>query len=479
MADAQPKVDDALESDDLDALEDEAEESTEIMIQNTNGDDVYDNIRVFLGFLQPSYYLLIPRSVEEVSKKEDGTNVDLLEFGKKEGPNAYLNAADAQYRTGNPYVKYGYKANQKIITLRITAMNYISLRRAGLDSANAYVCAALRARWILTGAYNTYKHDSLVGYNEIIIVDTAEPDYGRFNKAADTRAIVEAMGGYAPEFIKAAGSETYGMKWVINHADNFWASVEHCFRVRGHHFKTTAKEIDSYKDLYGRFLVSCYEGNFEWPAEVEMFHVFHTAIHPFRIKTLPQMVVHYLAHGTLANGAIIRLSGAPVGNALITTTVAALDTMRGEVWFAAFDRIYSDGIKRASSYSEQILDNKYGFHLSARLYGIDRKDSVTYEKERITMDKAKAYISSIGAACQGMIHALSEAVEQRLITGFALSNARALEKSAAGSPLITLRVKQLVLASIEQITDADNITEAIAGALPTLEAVTTNAVVKK
>lgn len=475
MATAEPNIDDPIAEGALDDLETEAGTNLGTMEQDRNGDDVYNNKRVFMGFLLPAYYLLVPQSVHSASAIANGTNVSLANFGKKVGPNAYLGAQGEDYCRNNSYLKYGPHENRRLFLMRIMAMNYISLRRAGLDSTNAYVCSALRARWIITGAYNTFLNDSMVGYSEILIVDDKHVDYGRFEGTATVREIVGVMGGYATEFMTASSSDDFGASWITKHADNLWAATEHAFRVRGHHFKTTVKEVASYKDIYQRFLVACYEGNFEWPAGLDMFHVFHTAIHPFRIKTLPMMTVHFMAHGTLANGALIRLTGAPVGNALITTTVAALDTMRGEVWFSAFNRIYKESIDRALLYAEQILDAKYEYHLAAGLYGLTRKETVEYKEERITMDKAKAFISTIGAACQGMINALTEAVEQRLITGFALSNARSLEKAAAASPLITLRVKQLVLASIEQITDADDIKSAIAGALPTIEEISSEA----
>jgi hypothetical protein len=349
---------------------------------------------------------------------------------------------------------------------KTSAMNYVAMMKAGLTSPTAFVIGALRARWVATGAYAIADNDRSVSYNEHTVVSIIDPTYGRIDAAMTLVGMVEAMGDYAAGFQAAMMSEKFGQKWVIKHSENIWAAVEHCFRVRAHHFKTSADDLASYTDLYTRFLKAAYEGKFEWPEEIKMVEVFHTAIHPFKIKALPVMVAHYVAHKKVANAAIIRMSGSPCGNAAITTAAAALDTMRAEAWWSIFYRAYKDLVDLTISVSKQVNDAKYAYHIGASLYGVEKKTTVHSETEEVAMDEAKSRVSAIAAACQGMITALKQATSENLISRFALSNARALEKPAASNPLLSIRITALVLAAINAVAGQEDLKKAIAGALP-------------
>jgi len=448
-----------------------------MLAQDSNGDETYDNEKAMIGHLEAKFFLVIDKVTYDSILPAHEIKVDLEILGKKSGVNTFLgNTAEATAHKGaNPYLNVvrgdtdPIKAARRIATTRITALNYASLREAGVESKAAFLMAALRARWVITGALSVTKEDDGVGYNEILVVEDSHPTFGLIVDAVDSRDIINALGKYALDFATEYKSESHGMKYVIRHAENFWAAVEHCFRVRNHHFKDGKDFIGAFTDLFIRFLTSAYEGTFKWPEGIPMYNVFRLSIHPFKLKALPVMTVHYIVYGKVANAAITRTSGSPCGTAQITTAVAALDTMKGEAWWSAFKETYNESIEEAESFAAQINDDKYSYHISANLYGMKKKYTLKLGKKDITLDEAKSKVSIVASACQGMINALREAVANNIISRFALANSRALEKPAASNPLLCLRITFLIKYALNGIDDSDSIKDAIENALPQIK----------
>jgi hypothetical protein len=446
-----------------------------ILAQDANGDATYSNERAAVGHLESKYHMLIDAKTDSLFTSANEIKVSLKTLGEKNGIISYLAGGDkrAAHVASHSYLAiYSTQAeadDRKLTTTRLTALNFAQLREAGLGVSEAFLCAALRARWIITGAYGVAKFDTSAAYSEVKVVTDTNAIFGRIVAATNSREIINALGKYAPEFVKAYGDENSGMRWATKHAENIWAAVEHCFRVRSHHFKDQREMVDSYSSLYLRFLEASYEGEFEWPRDVSMISVFRIAIHPFKMIALPVMTAHYVAHGKVANAAITRMSGSPCGLAQITTAVAALDTMRAEAWWPAFESSYRDDIAAAVSFSDQINDDKYSFHICAGLYGLAKRNEITHGGKAYTLDAAKSHVQLIASACQGMINALREAVRNNLITKFALQNARALEKPAAANPLLALRITQLVGSALNAISNVDDVKGAIENALPKLD----------
>jgi hypothetical protein len=446
-----------------------------ILAQDANGDDTYSNERAAVGHLESKYHMLIDDVTDGLFTPANTIRVSLQTLGEKNGIISYLAGGDkrAAHIAANSYLAIHSAATsadtRKLTTTRLTALNFAQLREAGLSVSEAFLCAALRARWIITGAYGVAKHDASAAYTEVKVVASNDAIFGRIVAATTNREIVNSLGKYAPEFVKAYGDESSGMRWATKHAENIWAAVEHCFRVRSHHFKDQREVLDSYTSLYMRFLEASYEGEFEWPRDVSPISVFRIAIHPFKMTSLPVITAHYVAHGKVANAAITRMSGSPCGLAQITTAVAALDTMRAEAWWPAFENSYKADIDAAIDFSEQINNDKYSFHICAGLYGLAKRNELTHGNKTYTLEAAKSRVQLIASACQGMINALKEARRNNLITKFALQNARALEKPAAANPLLALRITQLVGAALNAISAVEDVKGAIENALPRLE----------
>jgi hypothetical protein len=193
------------------------------------------------------------------------------------------------------------------------------------------------------------------------------------------------------------------------------------------------------------------------------------------VEALPRMTSKFIAYKKVGASTVIRLSSGPCGCAQVTTAAAALDTMSSEVWFKKFKSIYSDQVDAAIEAKDKILDAKYAYHIAAPLYGLDKKTDVEVNNKTLKVNEVVALIQNVAAACQGLINALNSAKEGKFITSFALSNAKALQKAASASPLLTLRVSAVVESSIDEISDAKDSAAAIKAAFPELaNASTTN-----
>jgi len=446
-----------------------------IIAQDANGVDTYSNEKAMVGHLEAKYNLILDQHTDDYYVADNAITVDLKALGKKDGITQFIGngAAAAAHKASHSYIsRYAGGTEslaRKIWILKLTALNYAGLREAEIGSKTAFLMAALRARWVALGCYSVTKQDTSAEYNEVTVVNGTDRFYGPLVTATTAKAIVANLGKYSADFQTEFQSEKHGMKYVTKHAENFWAASESAFRVRNHHFKNLKDFIASYTSLYLRFLDSAYEGNFTWPDGIDMYDVFRLAIHPFKLKALPIMMAHFVAYGKIANAAITRASGSPCGCATITTTVAALDTMKAEPWWESFSKVYGKTIDEAIDYAEQINDDKFSYHMSAGLYGMAKKTTVTHKGKTVTIEEAKSRISLLASACQGMINALEVAVKNNLIKKFALANARALEKPAAANPLLSARVTMLVTAAMNMIEDAEDMATAITNALPTLK----------
>lgn len=181
------------------------------------------------------------------------------------------------------------------------------------------------------------------------------------------------------------------------------------------------------------------------------------------------MTSKFIAYKKVGAATVVRLSSGPCGCAQVTTAAAALDTMSGEVWFETFRQIYKTQVDAAIEAKDAILNDKYSYHIAAPLYGLVKKTTVSVGGKDLKLHSVVSQIQNVAAACQGMINALSDAKDAQFITGFALSNARALEKAASAVPLLSYRVKAVVEKSIDEITDAKTTSEAMAAAFPMIK----------
>lgn len=440
--------------------------------QTENGDYVYSTEKTLMGHIEAAKYLLVPADFHALVQDAADMTIDVQLFGSLAGFDHYANDYAARYCGEVPYLNYGNTTHDEnlhnLAIMKIILLNYSALLDAGLDDVNAYVCAQYRARWMITGAYKSLVDDETRTTVEHVIVT---PDHVLYGGIVAAQTMVEIHTA-APAMFEALFRfiERYPEhgQFVVETAEHVFAAVEHVFRTKGHHFKNTSSDKPIYTAAYTKYFNAAFEGNFNWPSEIDMFHVFHTAIHPFRIKSLVIMTAHYLMYNKISAAAAMRITGAPCGSAMITTTNATLMCMKAEAWWPAFHRTFGDTIAIVDSMSNQILDNRYGYHQAAALYGVTKLNTVTVDGVSIRITTAKSRIAYISAAAQGMISALEELVRDRAIDGFALSNAKCLAKSAKNAPMLCASIRSLILSTAQIVSEQTTISGLITHALPNI-----------
>mmetsp|Transcript_902 Transcript_902/g.1898 ORF Transcript_902/g.1898 Transcript_902/m.1898 type:complete len:504 (+) Transcript_902:123-1634(+) len=452
--------------------------------QSSNGKDAYDNLKVLMGHIDAKYYMLIPddtwKSIKEASDFPF-TISDLSARGEMakycQGKNnVYMNAHGFEKVKGIEGKGDAFDAGRDLAFWRVAAMNYKVLVDNEMDPVEAAYVAMIRAKWLLTGGGKALANDSTNTSCEHVLIDANHADtcLREIHTATTIDEIIVTLGSdgidLATVFCGTTDSTADGIEWVTLHYTNIWCAVEHSFRTKGHHYKNTGVEAAFYETGYQRFLDACFKDGFSFPTGVSSFAIFHTAIHPFKLQALPIVATHYTAYCTVAEAAIVRFDGAPNGNAVITTSKAALDALAGETWYSQFVKLYGVQIDLVEKATNAILDNKFAFHNCAGLYGISLKAVVEVDGKELSLSDVKSKTASVASACQGLILALAELHRNKRINGFALSRAKSLKKASDANPILSLRICELVLASVENIADSETIADKIEAALPGLAA---------
>lgn len=444
----------------------------ETMMQDVDGDLVFSNSKALFGFIDARHYLAIPGDVSKNASvfptkphsvarfKKPYLDAEII--GSKDGIKEYLgnsNLAKA-YKEATTYLQY----NDEVVGLKVALMNFHAFRKASYGDLDAFVGATLRARWVVQGAYSVLADDGTRTSSEVFkVAENAGPSATTLDKLEDATTVEELLAveeDLSKAFVAQAQSSTVGMSWATRYAEVIWCASEHVVRVRGHHYK------DEYKSLLNKYLTASYEGSFEWPAGVSHEMVFRTAIHPFGLRALPIMAAHFAIHGKLGNAGLVRLSGAPNGMAVVTTTAACLVAMSSEPWYGAFTLAYDKQLKILGKVEEIVLGDKYGYHLAHALYGRDAPKSVMIDGVSYTAEKMKLVGSVLATAAQGFVEAMRAAKDAGIITDFSFANAMAMKKAAANNPLGTIRIKELITAALESVTKAETIEAATKAALP-------------
>jgi hypothetical protein len=450
--------------------------------QSSNGVNAYDNLKVLMGHVDANEFLYVPEDVWKAVESVADFDFSIDDLSKSGGMTNY------NLGKGNDYMKTqglelvtnckGDGAAETVLRntyfWKIAGMNYVMLKDSGFTDLNAAYASMFRAKWFITGAGKALEQDKTNTSVEHVIVESSEPNgvLKNINAAASVEDVILAMGAdgvrFATLFYGTKESINDGIEWVTMHYTNIWCAVEHSFRTKGHHYKNTGVEANFYRVGYQRFLDACFKDGFSFPSGVDEFCIFHTAVHPFKLKALPLVATHYTANCMVAEAAILRFDGAPNGNAVITTSKAALDALAGETWYGKFKDLYNDQIELVYAASAKIHEDKFSFHNCSALYGMKHKGSVDINGEDMTMSDIKSKTASVASACQGLIVALDALSAAKKINGFALSRAKALKKAADANPVLSIRVTELILASVDAIGDAESIPDKIEAALPAL-----------
>jgi hypothetical protein len=462
----------AVGAEDRAALVTRAKGGMATYVQGSNGDAVYTNARAMMGRVEAGYFLMIPKTIDDLAKGAVAMDVDLKAFGSNDGVGAFLGPSGKAYAGRVPFFNYSLvERTEDQLTFDATvmaAMNYNSLMSAGMAQIDAFFAASLRTRWAMTGGLKALQADMSTTDVEHVVVGETDVKYANLATATTWDELDAVSTAYINDFLIFAEANSTATKWVMFNSEAIWAAVEFVFRTRSHHFKTGRNDAKAYEDTYKKYLTASFEGASTWPSGLDYFAIFHTAIHPFKIRSLAVVTAHYLAHGKISESSKLRLHSAPCGHAVITTAVAALATMQGEVWWNAFERSFHATIVKVRAYADQINADRYSYHQAAGLYGVTPKTTVIDPDgdKVVSINDAKVQVKFICAACQGLIQALNEAVNNKAISGFALSNSKALEKAASDAPLLTMRIATMIYKSLTMAEDAETLSDLIQSSLP-------------
>lgn len=467
------------------AFSPEAVEALKGIHQGTNGKDTYSNDKAMYGYIAADKYMYVTaellEKMEEHWKTDEAPRYAASDMGKRM---AYANFkkenSDAkEYQRKKPYLIYGNTADERLDLQRIQACNYMTLKASGLDPTDAFVCAALRTRWLSLGCLYTDSKTTWAGNNSpfdetmVMAAPTSkkpselETSIGKLAAATDLAEIANAFKSDddAQAYVNAMQDKAVGLSWVVNSAEAIWAIVEYFFRTRGHHWKK------AYMELAKKMFNSGFEGNLELPSALDVDALFHTSIHPFGVAQLPKMVYHFALCAKLGNSFLLRLEAAPNGLAVITTSAAALDSLRTEAWWNAFYKNMKDQVDLVTAMSKVILADKYSYHMSANLYNATKKNTISVGSRDLTLEEAKSAASPVATVVEGFINYLNEEVKQNTIKSFSLSNAKSLTKHASGNPSLAIKVTILCDIVSRVLNDTTDMAVASKAVFPELTAV--------
>lgn len=446
------------------------------LLQDTNGSAVYSNEKALFGYLPSDLYLALPAQVvtavctREATPNVPRKRIDLKELGKANGLETYLSVGADAYRNDVPYLAI----NNGLHTLRIAAMNFHNLVAARtadgfkISDETAVLISLLRARWVALGCLHTTDATGITDgtrqHSEVVSVTGRSTGSAieRIAAASSVAEVYTALGAHASVFATHFNGDHYGMNMAVRLAEAVWCVSEYLFRTRGHHFK------EAFTQPIIKALKAAFEGDLPLPLNAEWNHIFHTAIHPFGVRALPIMAAHFMIHGKVGNGLMLRMGSAPNGVAAITTSKAVIDVIATESWYPMFAMNFTDQLALCNKMADAILNDKYSYSLAAKLYGLDRKTMVTIDGTAYSIESGKSHVSGIATVGQGLINALAAQKEGGVIEGFSFENAQALAKLARTNPLLAAKVSTMVALSLELLSQAKTLDQATAMVFPSV-----------
>ena len=414
----------------------ELEAALLIMEQGLNGDDVYDNNKSLYGFVKTEEYLILPGERKDYLVKQLVTvkntdpaiadrqytpefpNIAIEDFQKPTFVADQTPAKIQDYTDNHAYVY----PNSRLRNMQITLMNYHQLVASGMYGADAYLVACFRCRWIILGMLTVRLQDTSGLVEEITFVkaNARGSVLEQMAAAKSEKDVLNVDPALGAQYVKYSLDTEAGYKFVVANAEIVIAIVEYMMRTRGHHYKI------EYAQTMTKFYESCHESTRKWPSSLDMKAIFRTAIHPFGLKALPVMVAHFVMYGKLPNAVLFKLSGAPNGMAVLTTTLACLKAMRSEAWWGSFEKVYATQLAEVKHFSSVVLSQKYNFHMACRLYGMQPITSTKFNGVDYTVDQMRESGTVMASMAQGYINAMSAAKASNDISSFSFENAALL-----------------------------------------------------
>jgi uncharacterized protein YqgQ len=456
------------------------------MIQDQNGANTYSNDKALYGYISADKFMcvtdkyLTAMAARWASNKVPNMDTEILgqTMAFSDLKRSHMSTEDYIKEYG--YVVYGEGEGEALDLFRMEMANYYTLRVAGLLDRDAYLAAALRTRWMALGCLYTESGTKWSGnhspFTELVYldqltirgtgedVDAFTEALVRISKGDSMTAIASALPeeSIANDYLLHFSDTELGPSWIVESAEAIWAIVEYFFRTRGHHWK------GEYAPLAKKIFHSAFEGARELPGNVDFSAIFHTAIHPFGVMMLPVQAFHFALCAKIGNAILLRFDAAPNGLAVITTTAAGLTALKTEAWYSAFEKAMREDIEVVKTLAKAILEDKYAYHMSASLYGTPRSREIDFKGKRITIEEARSLASPVATVVSGFISYLDGEVQAGVIKGFALSNAKSIDKPAMDNPSLAIRVLYLCNIVRDAITDLKDATQATSVVFPAI-----------
>jgi len=169
--------------------------------------------------------------------------------------------------------------------------------------------------------------------------------------------------------IPAIGAMHSISKFVKHHGNTLVHQMIYLFSARGHHWDP------AYNDLYERTKKACFitgDMGFQLPSNEVIYRL---AMHGFGVRPLLDLTLADKAANRMAAAMTLRFSpSAPIaGVAHITTLYAALNTMKQEAWWEAFDQKFNGEIGAINDEVAAIHSAPYTYHVAAKVFGHNQR----------------------------------------------------------------------------------------------------------
>lgn len=440
-------------------------DAIDVLLEDTNGVHVFSNERTSYGYIAANLFMYLPAGIIYDAPMD----ANLVDYGSSAGVSAHLGPAGNAFRAANPYL--GPNALTPTEVLKVTLVNFIKLRNAGLNDEVAWSVSNLRARWLTLGCYYTNIRDRGTLYSESTIVRDNDPDVGQIVAAADINAITQTAQYVAIRDIadRVMQHDFYGTVFAVTYAETIWCTSELVFRIRGHHYKP------EYEDLIARTIRASTQGAVELPDNYDFANIFHTAIHPFGVRALPVMAYKFIVLGKVGDSLITRFSGAPTGTAIFTTTSAGINMLKGEAFYDRFQATFPQPIRACHEFARQIMNNKYSYHISASLYGLPRITTFQLDGKSYTIAEAEQMVVPLAPMLKGYTTTIQQIMQQNVGMTFAYGNQKVLDKRASNNPLGQIRMSKLlekIVTTLEEAKSVDTVMDTFLNKVSTQLAIT-------
>lgn len=330
-------------------------------LDEINGQDAYSSETVSSGKLRPDQYLALPKNFEIY-------RAPLNEVG-----------------TADIHKKFTYLFIMQVYALNKTRCS---------DPNNAIRFALLRMEAVKMGWFDNQK--------EVVFVDALSSKEATDIFKADHAEIVKLL------------EDARSAAFVIP------LFAEHVFRTTGHHYLTSdaVAYLEKYKNIARASLVE------NVIAYMPPSILFHEALHWVSPARARGVLDAQRKTKNIPEAVLTRSSAAPAGTAIITTSIAVLDTMRLTDMYQVLIETERFNIKKLIDVCKKIRDDPAAYHKSYFAYG---RNALT-KADADELAEAKKVAESFAPIAQGYIDA-----NLRMA---ALGKAKALRKHADGNPVL-------------------------------------------